>query len=155
ESVLLDDRAIAQIEACSDLAPLHNPANLIGIRAARARRPELGQVAVFDTAFHQTLPPRAFTYAVPYALYEQYKVRRYGFHGTRHRCVAGRAAELIHEPLESLHLITAHLGNGASAAAISGGRSQDTTMGLTPLEGLVMGTRSGDVDPDLHQFLAE
>jgi acetate kinase len=155
ESVVLDARTIAAIEACSDLAPLHNPANLSGIRAAMKRRPDLGQVAVFDTAFHHTLPPRAFHYAVPSELYEKHKVRKYGFHGTSHRYVAERAAELLERPLETLNLVTAHLGNGASAAAIAAGRSVDTTMGLTPLEGLVMGTRSGDVDPNLHQFLAE
>ncbi|HET6332869.1 MAG TPA: acetate kinase [Polyangiales bacterium] len=155
ESVVLDDATIKAIDAVSDLAPLHNPANLIGIRAALKRLPELGQVAVFDTAFHHSLPPQAYTYAVPYELYEKYKVRKYGFHGTSHRYVSERAAELLGRPLASLNLVTAHLGNGASAAAIRGGKSVDTTMGLTPLEGLVMGTRSGDVDPNLHQFLVE
>jgi acetate kinase len=155
DSVVLDATSIAAIEACSDLAPLHNPANLAGIRAALRWRPELGQVAVFDTAFHQTMPAHAYLYAVPYALYEQRRVRRYGFHGTSHRFVAERAAELIGRPYDAVHLVTAHLGNGASATAIRGGRSVDTTMGLTPLEGLVMGTRSGDVDPNLHQFLVE
>jgi acetate kinase len=155
ESTILDDRTIEAIEACSDLAPLHNPANLIGIRAAMKRLPDLGQVAVFDTAFHHSLPPHAYTYAVPYELYEKYKVRKYGFHGTSHAYVSERAAELLGRPLASLNLVTAHLGNGASAAAIRGGKSVDTTMGLTPLEGLVMGTRSGDVDPDLPQFLVE
>jgi acetate kinase len=155
DSVVLDERTIEAIAAVSDLAPLHNPANLAGIRAALRLRPDLGQVAVFDTAFHQSMPPRAYLYALPYALYEQHQVRRYGFHGTSHRYVAGRAAELLGRPLDSLNLITAHLGNGASATAIQGGRSVDTTMGLTPLEGLVMGTRSGDVDPNLHQFLVE
>jgi acetate kinase len=155
ESVVLDDATIEAIEAVSDLAPLHNPANLIGIRAALKRLPELGQVAVFDTAFHHSLPPQAYTYAVPYELYEKHKVRKYGFHGTSHRYVSERAAELLGRPLDSLNLVTAHLGNGASAAAIRGGKSVDTTMGLTPLEGLVMGTRSGDVDPNLHQFLVE
>lgn len=155
ESAVIDDETIEAIEACSDLAPLHNPANLIGIRAARARLPKLGQVAVFDTAFHHSMPPHAYVYAVPYALYRQHKVRKYGFHGTSHQYVSGRAAELLGRPLESLNLVTAHLGNGASAAAIRGGKSVDTTMGLTPLEGLVMGTRSGDVDPNLHQFLVE
>ncbi len=154
-SVVLDAESIAAIEACSDLAPLHNPANLAGIRAALRLRPDLGQVAVFDTAFHQTMPERAFMYALPHALYERHKVRKYGFHGTSHRYVAERAAELIGRPLETLHLVTAHLGNGASATAIANGRSVDTTMGFTPLEGLVMGTRSGDVDPGLHEFLIE
>ena len=155
DSVLIDARAIEKIEQCAELAPLHNPANLAGIRAARLRFPELPQVAVFDTAFHQTLPPRAFVYAVPYELYERYKLRRYGFHGSSHRYVASEAALRLGRPLEQLELVTAHLGNGCSACAIQGGRSVDTTMGLTPLEGLVMGTRSGDVDPNLHLFLGE
>jgi acetate kinase len=154
-SVVLDDDAIERIRACSDLAPLHNPANLLGIELARRRFPTLKHVAVFDTAFHQTLPPKAFLYAVPHALYERHRVRRYGFHGTSHAFVAGEAARLIGKPLEELQLVTAHLGNGCSASAIKGGRSADTTMGLTPLEGLVMGTRSGDVDPNLHQYLAD
>jgi acetate kinase len=155
DSVVLDADSIRQIKACSELAPLHNPANLSGIEAARRRYPDVSHVAVFDTAFHQTLPPRAYLYAIPYELYEKYKVRRYGFHGTSHRYVAGEAARLLGKPLEDLELVTAHLGNGCSASAIRGGRSVDTTMGLTPLEGLVMGTRSGDVDPNLHEFLAE
>ena len=154
ESTRIDPRAIAAIEACSDLAPLHNPANLAGIRATLERLPKLGQVAVFDTSFHHSMPAHAYLYAVPYALYEQRKIRRYGFHGTSHSYVAGRAAELLGKPLSLLHLLTAHLGNGVSATAVAGGRSVDTTMGFTPLEGLVMGTRSGDVDPNLHQYLA-
>ena len=154
ESVLLDQRVIEQIRACVELAPLHNPANLAGIVAAQACFPQLPQVAVFDTAFHQTLPPTAYLYAVPYELYQEHRVRRYGFHGTSHRYVAGEAALRLGKPLESLQLITAHLGNGVSACAVKAGRSLDTTMGLTPLEGLVMGTRSGDVDPNLHEFLA-
>jgi acetate kinase len=153
ESALIDQRAIAAIEASSDLAPLHNPANLAGIRATLQRLPKLGQVAVFDTSFHHSMPAHAYLYALPYALYEQRKIRRYGFHGTSHRYVAGRAAELLGQPLAALNLLTAHLGNGVSATAIAGGRSVDTTMGFTPLEGLVMGTRSGDVDPNLHQYL--
>jgi acetate kinase len=155
ESVLLDEPAIAGIRACVELAPLHNPANIAGIEAARSRFPDLPQVAVFDTAFHQTLPPKAHLYAVPYALYEQHRVRRFGFHGTSHHYVAGETARRLGKPLESLQLITAHLGNGVSACAVKAGRSLDTTMGFTPLEGLVMGTRSGDVDPNLHQFLAQ
>jgi acetate kinase len=155
ESVVLDDDAIAKIDSCSELAPLHNPANLIGIRAARERFPDVSHVAVFDTAFHQTLPPKAYLYAIPYELYEKHKARRYGFHGTSHRYVADEAARLLGKPLEKLELVTAHLGNGCSACAIHEGRSVDTTMGLTPLEGLVMGTRSGDVDPNLHDFLAD
>jgi acetate kinase len=155
ESVLLDAKVIDAIAGCCDLAPLHNPANLIGIRAALRLLPDLPQVAVFDTAFHQTLPPRAYHYAIPAELYERYKIRRYGFHGTSHVYVAQRAAELLGRPLDTLHLLTAHLGNGCSATAIERGRSVDTSMGLTPLEGLVMGTRSGDVDPNLPEFLAE
>jgi acetate kinase len=155
QSVPLDARVIEAIEACSDLAPLHNRANLVGIHAALRLRPNLPQVAVFDTAFHQTLPPRAYHYAIPYELYERYKIRRYGFHGTSHEYVSQRAAELLGRPLDTLHLLTAHLGNGCSATAIERGRSVDTSMGLTPLEGLVMGTRSGDVDPNLPEFLVE
>jgi acetate kinase len=152
-SVALDGAAIETIRGCSELAPLHNPANLAGIEAARERFPEVPHVAVFDTAFHQTLPPRAFLYAIPYELYETSKVRRYGFHGTSHRYVAEEAARRLGRPLAEVELVTAHLGNGCSACAVRGGRSVDTTMGLTPLEGLVMGTRSGDVDPNLHEFL--
>jgi acetate kinase len=155
ESVVIDDATVQAIRDCAALAPLHNPANLLGIEAARRAFPGVPQVAVFDTAFHQTLPRRAFLYAVPYELYEQHKLRRYGFHGTSHRYVAEEAAKLLGRPLAELELVTAHLGNGCSAAAVRGGKSIDTSMGLTPLEGLVMGTRSGDVDPSLHQFLAE
>lgn len=153
ESVLLDDAAIEQIDACTPLAPLHNPANLLGIRETRARFPELPQVAVFDTAFHHRMPEKAFHYAVPYEWYERYALRRYGFHGTSHQFVAEQAAERLGRPLSELMLLTAHLGNGCSACAISNGRSVDTTMGLTPLEGVVMGTRSGDVDPNLHEYV--
>ena len=154
ESVRLDDDVVSQIEACSPLAPLHNPANLQGITAARAHFPSVPQVAVFDTAFHHRMPAKAYQYAVPYEWYERYALRRYGFHGTSHGYVAERAAAILGRPLGELMLITAHLGNGCSACAISGGQSVDTTMGLTPLEGLVMGTRSGDVDPNMHEFLA-
>ena len=154
-SVLVDDEVIAAIRACSSLAPLHNPANLAGIEAVRAVRPGLPQVAVFDTAFHQTMPPRSFRYAVPEEWYTRYLVRRYGFHGTSHRFVSERAAVLLGRPLAELRLVTAHLGNGCSAAAVRDGRSVDTTMGLTPLEGLVMGTRSGDVDPSVFGYLAD
>jgi acetate kinase len=147
QSCIIDERVEAEIERCAVLAPLHNPPNLLGIRVARRALPELRHIAVFDTAFHQTLPETAYRYAVPSAWYEEYGVRRYGFHGTSHRFVAGRAAELLGRPLGELGLLTAHLGNGCSAAAVSGGKSVDTTMGLTPLEGLVMGTRSGDLDP--------
>ena len=155
DSVLLDDAVLRQIRACSELAPLHNPANVLGIEAARRAFATLPQVAVFDTAFHQTLPRAAYLYAIPYEYYERHQVRRYGFHGTSHHYVAGVAARVLGKSLESLDLVTAHLGNGASVCAIAQGRSVDTSMGFTPLEGLVMGTRSGDVDPNLHEFLAK
>ena len=135
------------------LAPLHNPANLDGIRVAMEIFSTVPQVAVFDTAFHQTMPPHAYLYAIPYALYEQDRVRRYGFHGTSHRFVAGECAKLLGKPLTESNLITVHLGNGCSMTAIENGVSVDTSLGMTPLEGLVMGTRSGDVDPALHLFL--
>ena len=135
------------------LAPLHNPANLDGIRVAMEIFSTVPQVAVFDTAFHQTMPPHAYLYAIPYALYEQDRVRRYGFHGTSHRFVAGECAKLLGKPLTECNLITVHLGNGCSMTAIENGVSVDTSLGMTPLEGLVMGTRSGDVDPALHLFL--
>ncbi|MGO4692574.1 acetate/propionate family kinase [Glaciibacter sp. 2TAF33] len=144
---LIDDEVERDIESLSRLAPLHNPANLLGIRAARAALPDVPHVAVFDTAFHQSMPPAAYTYAIPTALAEEYKVRRYGFHGTSHKFVSERAAELLGRPLAEVRTIVLHLGNGASATAIAGGRSVDTSMGLTPLQGLVMGTRSGDIDP--------
>jgi len=153
-SVLVDGEVIAAIRSFAPLAPLHNPANLAGIEAVGAIRPGLGQVAVFDTAFHQTMPDRAFRYAVPEEWYTRYGVRRYGFHGTSHRFVSERAAALLGRPPGELRLVTAHLGNGCSAAAIRDGVSVDTTMGLTPLEGLVMGTRSGDVDPGVFGYLA-
>jgi acetate kinase len=152
-SVLVDDEVIAAIRAFAELAPLHNPANLAGIEAVSAARPGLAQVAVFDTAFHQTMPASAFRYAVPEEWYSRYAVRRYGFHGTSHRFVSERAAVLLGRPPGELCLVTAHLGNGCSAAAIREGTSVDTTMGMTPLEGLVMGTRSGDVDPGLLGYL--
>lgn len=155
DSALLDEAALAKLRECTPLAPLHNPANLLGIEAARERFPDLPHVAVFDTAFHQTLPPRAFMYALPYELYEQHRVRRYGFHGTSHAYVSQMAAERLGKPAKELQLVTAHLGNGCSCTAVKGGQSVDTSMGLTPLEGLVMGTRSGDVDPGLHGFLAD
>jgi acetate kinase len=154
-SVLVDDEVIAAIRSFSHLAPLHNPHNLAGIEAVRAVRPGLPQVAVFDTAFHHTMPPRAFRYAVPEEWYARYGVRRYGFHGTSYRFVSGRAAELLGRPLGELRLVAAHLGNGCSAAAIRDGVSVDTTMGLTPMEGLVMGTRSGDIDPGIFGYLAD
>jgi len=155
DSVVLDAEVIARIESCSELAPLHNPANLRGIRAALERYGALCHVAVFDTAFHHTLPPKAYLYAIPYELYQKHKIRRYGFHGTSHGYVAGEAARRLGKPPAELQLVTAHLGNGCSATAVRGGASVDTTMGFTPLEGLVMGTRSGDVDPNLHEFLAD
>jgi acetate kinase len=153
--VRVDDEVIAAIRAFSPLAPLHNPANLAGIEAVRAARPDLPQVAVFDTAFHQTMPPRAFRYAIPEEWFTRYGVRRYGFHGISHRFVSERAAALLGRPLGELRLVTAHLGNGCSLAAVRDGLSADTTMGLTTLEGLVMGTRSGDVDPGMFGYLAD
>jgi acetate kinase len=151
--VRIDAEVCREIRALAALAPLHNPANLVGIEACAAAFPGVPQVAVFDTAFHHTLPPRAFRYAVPEAWYRELGVRRYGFHGSSHRFVAERAAEALARPLASLNLITLHLGNGASAAAIERGRCVDTSMGLTPLEGLVMGTRSGDLDPAVPLFV--
>jgi acetate kinase len=150
---LIDDGVVAAIRDLIPLAPLHNPSNLLGIEEARRRFPLAAHVAVFDTAFHQTLPPQAFRYAVPTELYEQHRVRRYGFHGSSHAYVARQAAAHLGKAPEAVNLITLHLGNGASAAAIAGGKSIDTSMGLTPLEGLVMGTRCGDLDPALHFYL--
>lgn len=155
DSVRIDASVMSAIEHFSALAPLHNPPALQGIRAVSEVAPELPQVAVFDTAFHQSMPPSAYRYAVPQQWYTEYGVRRYGFHGTSHRFVAARAAEILGQAATELNLITAHLGNGCSAAAIRGGRSVDTTMGLTPLEGLVMGTRSGDIDPAVFEYLQD
>ena len=155
EPTVIDDEVIADIKACIPLAPLHNPANLMGVDVALKLFPDAPQVAVFDTAFHQSLPEEAYLYAIPFELHRKYKLRRYGFHGTSHAFVASAAADHLNRPLTDLNLITLHLGNGASMAAIKGGRSIDTTMGLTPLAGLVMGTRSGDVDPSVLLFLAE
>ncbi len=154
-STLVDDQVMAAIREFAPLAPLHNPANLAGIEAVSAIRPDLPQVAVFDTAFHQTMSAVAFRYAVPGEWYTRYGVRRYGFHGTSHRFVSEKAAALLKKPPGELRLVTAHLGNGCSAAAIRDGVSVDTTMGLTPMEGLVMGTRSGDVDPGVFGYLAD
>ncbi len=154
-SVLIDDDVIAALEECVPLAPLHNPPNLIGIKAMMELANGKPNVAVFDTAFHQTMPKEAFVYALPYEYYEKYKVRRYGFHGTSHRYVAGRAAAMLGKDIKDLKLISCHLGNGASLAAIDGGKSVDTSMGFTPLEGLVMGTRAGDIDPAIIGFLME
>lgn len=153
-STLINDEVIAAIERCVPYAPLHNPPNLEGIRAAISAMPSLPQVAVFDTAFHQTLPKHAYRYALPDEWYTEFGVRRYGFHGTSHRFVSMEAAKFLHIPLEDSAIITAHLGNGASATAVLNGKSVDTSMGFTPLEGLVMGTRSGDIDPGLHAFIA-
>jgi acetate kinase len=153
EPALIDDTVVAAVKRLIPLAPLHNPSNLLGIEVSRERFPRVPQVAVFDTAFHQTLPSHAYHYAVPLDLYEEYHVRRYGFHGTSHAYVSKEAASHLGKPLSEVNLITLHLGNGASAAAVKGGRSIDTSMGLTPLEGLVMGTRSGDIDPSLPFYL--
>jgi acetate kinase len=154
-SIRVDDAVIATLRSFSHLAPLHNPANLAGIEAVRAVLPDLPQVAVFDTAFHQTMPPHAFRYAVPEEWYVRHGVRRYGFHGTSHRFVSEQAASMLGRPPRELRLVTAHLGNGCSATAVRDGVSVDTTMGLTPLDGLVMGTRSGDVDPGLIGYMAD
>ena len=154
-SIRLDDAVITAVRSFSHLAPLHNPANLAGIEAVRALLPDLPQVAVFDTAFHQTMPPHAFRYAVPEEWYTRHGVRRYGFHGISHRFVSERAAAMLGRSPGEFRLVTAHLGNGCSATAVRDGVSVDTTMGLTPLEGLVMGTRSGDVDPGLLGYLAD
>jgi acetate kinase len=151
----IDEQVLSAIENCNHLAPLHNPANLLGIRTAQRLFPGLPQVAVFDTAFHQTLPQRSYLYAVPYNLYKEHGIRRYGFHGTSHRFVTERAAALLEKALAECAFVSVHLGNGCSACAVLGGKSVDTTMGLTPLEGLVMGTRSGDIDPGLHAHLQE
>jgi acetate kinase len=153
QSVLIDDAVLQAVEACNDLAPLHNPANLMGMQFFIDAFTSLPQAAVFDTAFHQTLPRHAFLYPIPTEFYEKHGVRRYGFHGTSHRYVTMKAAEVLARPVDELNLISAHLGNGCSLAAVKHGQSVDTTMGLTPLEGLVMGTRSGDVDPGLHAYL--
>ena len=146
KSVVITDEVISAVEECNDLAPLHNPANLIGIRVCSELMPGVPQVAVFDTAFHQTMPERAYMYALPYEYYEKYKVRRYGFHGTSHRFVSEEAAKMMDRPYDQTKTITCHLGNGGSVCAVRNGKSIDTTMGFTPLEGLVMGTRAGDVD---------
>ncbi len=154
-SVVIDDEVLQAIEECNDLAPLHNPANLIGINSCKAIMPKIPMVAVFDTAFHQTMPKKAYLYGLPYEYYEKYKVRRYGFHGTSHDFVSKRAAEIIGKNRDDLKIIVCHLGNGASISAVDHGKSVDTSMGLTPLEGLIMGTRCGDIDPAIVGFLAE
>lgn len=154
-SVVINDEVMAAIAECNDLAPLHNPANIIGINACREVMPGVPMVAVFDTAFHQTMPDKAYMYGIPYEYYEKYKVRRYGFHGTSHDFVSKRAAEILGKKREELNIIVCHLGNGASISAVKKGQSVDTSMGLTPLEGLIMGTRSGDIDPAIVSFIAD
>ena len=153
KSVVITDEVMAAIEECNPLAPLHNPANIIGIKACQELMPGVPMVAVFDTAFHQTMPPVAYTYALPYEYYEKDKVRRYGFHGTSHKYVSQRAADMLGKPIEQLKLISCHLGNGSSVTAIDGGKSVDTSMGFTPLAGLPMGTRSGDIDAGILEYL--
>ena len=155
ESTIIDDDVLKAIEECNDLAPLHNPANLIGINACRKLMPDTPMVAVFDTSFHQTMPEEAYMYGLPYEYYKKYKVRRYGFHGTSHSYVSKRAAEILGVPYESLKIIVCHLGNGASISAVKNGKCVDTSMGLTPLEGLIMGTRSGDIDPAILEYVAK
>ncbi len=154
-STILNEEVLKVIEECNELAPLHNPANLIGIRACQELMPNVPMVGVFDTAFHQTMPEEAYLYGIDYDYYEKYKVRRYGFHGTSHSYVSKRAAEIVGKPCEELKTIVCHLGNGASICAVKNGKSIDTSMGLTPLEGLIMGTRSGDIDPGAMEYIAK
>ena len=153
KSVLITDEVLQQVKDCYDLAPLHNPANVTGIEAVEEILPGIKQVGVFDTAFHQTMPQSHYMYAIPYEYYEKYKIRRYGFHGTSHKYVAHKAAEYLEEPIERLKLITCHLGNGSSIAAVDQGKVVDTSMGMTPLAGLMMGTRCGDLDPSVVNYL--
>ena len=153
-STIITDEVMKAIEECNDLAPLHNPANLIGINACKKLMPTTPMVAVFDTAFHQTMPEEAYMYGLPYEYYEKYKIRRYGFHGTSHSYVSKKAAEVLGKKYEDLKIIVCHLGNGASVSAVKNGKCVDTSMGLTPLEGLIMGTRSGDIDPAIMEFIA-
>lgn len=155
KSVLITDKVMQAIEECIELAPLHNPPNIAGIEACQKLMPGIPQVAVFDTAFHQTMPAEAYIYGLPYELYEKYKIRKYGFHGTSHKYVSQRAAKILDRPLEDLKLISCHLGNGSSITAIQGGKSIETSMGFTPLEGLMMGTRSGDLDPAIISFIMQ
>ncbi|BAB06911.1 acetate kinase [Halalkalibacterium halodurans C-125] len=155
DSVLITDEVIQGIEECNELAPLHNPANIVGIRAFKEVLPNVPAVAVFDTAFHQTMPESSFLYSLPYDYYKEFGIRKYGFHGTSHKYVSQRAAELLGRPIEQLRLLSCHLGNGASIAAIDGGKSIDTSMGFTPLAGVTMGTRSGNIDPALIPFIME
>ena len=154
-SAVITDEMIAAVEECNDLAPLHNPANLIGVDACKKCMPGVPMVGVFDTAFHQTMPKEAYMYALPYEYYEKYKVRRYGFHGTSHSFVSKRTAEFLGKDVKDMKIIVCHLGNGSSISAVKNGESIDTSMGLTPLEGVIMGTRSGDIDPAILEFLAK
>lgn len=154
-SVLLTDEVMKAIKKNIELAPLHNPPNIMGIEACQRLMPDIPQVAVFDTAFHQTMPPKAYLYGIPYEYYQKYKIRKYGFHGTSHKYVSQRAAALLGKSEQEVKVITCHLGNGSSIAAVNGGQSIDTTMGFTPLEGLMMGTRSGDIDPTVITFLMD
>ena len=154
KSVIIDDEVIAGVEECSPLAPLHNPANLIGVRACQAIMPGVPNIGVFDTAFHQTMEPVAYMYGLPYEYYDKYKVRRYGFHGTSHSFVSKRAAELAGKSYDDLKTVVCHLGNGSSISAVKNGKVVDTSMGMTPMEGLVMGTRCGDMDPTIVEYLA-
>lgn len=154
-SAVITEEMLASVESCNDLAPLHNPANLIGIRACQELMPGVPMVGVFDTAFHQTMPEEAYIYGLPYEYYEKYKVRRYGFHGTSHSYVSKRAAEILGKDYNGMKTIVCHLGNGASICAVNNGKSVDTSMGLTPLEGLIMGTRSGNIDPAIMEFIAK
>lgn len=154
-SVIIDGEVLATIEECNDLAPLHNPANLIGINSCKEIMPNVPMVAVFDTAFHQTMPEKAYLYGLPYAYYEKYKVRRYGFHGTSHDYVSAKAAEILGKTREELKIIVCHLGNGGSVSAVAYGKCVDTSMGLTPLEGIIMGTRSGSIDPAICDFICQ
>lgn len=154
-SVIIDDEVMDAIRECIELAPLHNPPNIMGIEACRELMEDTPMVAVFDTAFHQTIPEDNYIYPLPYELYEKYGIRKYGFHGTSHKYVSQRAAEILGKPIEELNIVTCHLGNGASVCAVQGGKSIDTSMGFTPLEGLAMGTRSGDVDPAVIPFIME
>ena len=154
-STILTDEVLAKVESCNDLAPLHNPANLIGVNACKELMPGVPMVGVFDTAFHQTMPKKAFLYGIPYEYYTNHEVRRFGFHGTSHSFVSKRAAEILGKNVEDMKIIVCHLGNGASICAVDGGKSVDTSMGFTPLEGLIMGTRCGDLDPSIIEYIAK
>jgi len=155
DSVIIDDKVMDAIKECVELAPLHNPSNIVGIEACQHIMPNIPMVAVFDTAFHQTMPSYAYIYALPYEIYEKYRLRKYGFHGTSHKYVAHKAAEILGKPIEELKIVTCHLGNGASICAVKNGKSVETSMGFTPLQGLCMGTRSGTIDPAVISYLME